>query len=215
MIVLIVQLNEILDPVYDTQVVSRLLLDCMARPGKINYLPDVKLYIGKEYSFSFPIARTLLDCNVSFTYLGSAKKDFSDEIIRCTGSRLAHSQQADFIFCDAKEQQPELALARSGILEFPNLGATVVMMVSHLFDELPQSSRDLTRVEFAGPDMQIKADIWLAGIHSDNLKWLSQQNQTHSLGKDVILVDREGRVACVPKSSQPVWEVDANELYCS
>lgn len=200
--------NQVFDPIFDSQEVSRLLTDCMAKPGKINYLPDVGLYLGKEHSFPLLIAKTLLDVDVSFAYLGPEKREFNREVMQCTGAKLGDMRHADFIFCNGKEKQSELFLAHRGMFEYATLGTTLIMTVNLLFDQKPQSLRNLARVELIGSGVNRIKRVWLTGMDYDNLDWLSQQSQLHPFRLDTILVDIEGKMACMPRSSRLKWHVD-------
>ncbi|HZD60043.1 MAG TPA: phosphonate C-P lyase system protein PhnH [Anaerolineae bacterium] len=208
---MILPVKEAFDPVFDAQQVFRLLLDCMARPGKINYLPDIKIFVGKGTSFLYLIARTLLDTEVSFAFIDTAKTGLDKEIMRCTGSRLVDVERADFILCDGRIRQSDLYLANIGTLEFPDRAATVVMKVSQLLEQRPQVPWELFKVDLTGPGIDGSKSIWLDGIHKDNLDWLSLQNQNYPLGVDTVLVDIEGRVACMPRRSELKWEVDTRQ----
>lgn len=207
---MILSLKEVFDPALDNQRVFRLVLDCMARPGKVNYLPDIGFYVGKEYSFLSLIAKAFMDIEVSFTYLGLAKRNFIQEITRCTGAKVVDVQNADFIFCDGRERQNDLCYANRRTLECPDSGPTVIMGINHLFDQKPWGRRNLARVELVSPSDNDSRQIWIAGVHYDNLDWLLQQNQIHPFGMDIILVDMEGKVTCVPRNTNPKWELEWN-----
>jgi len=211
---MILQVWEDYNQVFYNQKIFRLLLDCMARPGKINLLPQPQPPGDRDYSFLLHIAGALLDNEVSFACLNGEETGFAAEIVRSTGARPVKVEQADFIFCDGREKQAGLFLANPGTLQFPDTGATVIMTINQLSDKEFAGCPEFTRVELTGPGVNGKRQVWLAGIHQDNLKWLALQNREYPLGADAVLVDREGRIACVPRSGKLTGEVAANELCC-
>jgi alpha-D-ribose 1-methylphosphonate 5-triphosphate synthase subunit PhnH len=208
---MILPVKEAFDLAYDTQRVFRLLLDSMARPGKINYLPDIKLLIGKENSFPYLIARTLLDTEVTFTCLDINDEPNAKDIFRCTGARSVDVEHADFIFCDGRRAQGELALAHPGTTDLSETGTTVVMVIDHLYGQPPGSYGELIRLELSGPGVNGATQLWLSGMHRDNIGGPTPRSHDYHLGTDTtILVDLEGKIACLPRSSRPAWDVESD-----
>lgn len=106
------------DDVHDTQKIFRIMLDSMARPGKINVLPSIYL-LRKDENFLYLIAKTLLDIEVTFCFL--PQNNFLEyQIKQDTGSSTAPIDKADYIFCDGRKENKNLYLAKQGSLFFLN-----------------------------------------------------------------------------------------------
>ncbi|MDP2210550.1 MAG: phosphonate C-P lyase system protein PhnH [Candidatus Aquicultor sp.] len=196
------------DPVFDAQKIFRLILDCMARPGKINYLLGIHVFAEKEDNSFYLIARTLLDNEIYFVCLDDETDSLTREISLSTGAIQAVVEQADFIFCDGRKEQADLYLAKPGTPDSPDQGATVIMYVDGLLIEKPDVGEGYATIGLSGPGIDGKKEIWIAGIHHDNLHWLALQNRDYPLGTDTILVDLEGGIMCIPRSSSVTWEVN-------
>lgn len=204
-------LKDSFNTVFDSQRIFRIILDSMARPGKINCLPQIHLLDG-EYNFPFLIARTLLDSEVGFACLDK-EETLGQRIRDATGARPVDVSSAEFVFCDGRKRQEDLYRTNPGTLLFPDKGATVVMTVGRLGLQRPEEGvEDLKEVELEGPGICGKKKVWISGIHEYNLKWLLLQNKEYPKGVDAILLDLDGRILCLPRSTKITRRVEGYGL---
>lgn len=192
-------LKDNFNTVFDSQRIFRIILDSMARPGKINCLPQIHLLDG-EYNFPFLIAKTLLDSEVGFACLDK-EETLGQRIRDATGARLVDVSSAEFVFCDGRKRQEDLYRTNPGTLLFPDKGATVVMTVGRLgLQRLEEDGEELKEVELEGPGICGKTWVCISGMHEYNLGWLLLQNKEYPKGVDAILLDLDGKILCLPRS---------------
>lgn len=167
----------------------RVLLKAMSRPGRIYPLPD--------FPAGMPAAAGLLGClldnETSLAVIGDSElESFLPGHLGCLSSE---PEEADFVLVGrgAERGRRDLAL-RCGSLEYPDRGATIVYLV----DELAEGGDTLS---LAGPGIDGGISLNIGGLDNDDLRYLQQLNSSYPLGVDAIFLDRQGRIACVPRSS--------------
>jgi alpha-D-ribose 1-methylphosphonate 5-triphosphate synthase subunit PhnH len=189
-------LESISDQVFTSQRFYRLLLDAMARPGKIMTLP--RLEIDPPKGLSWPIvglAFTLLDQETTFATLPN-DESWNRYLCLNTGSRQAAVSGAEFIILDGRVELPELLAVSRGDLLFPDRGATLMVMVPAVGD----AGAD-TRLTLQGPGIPGKRDLWLSGLRLSNLERVRTLNREFPLGVDLMICDNSGALVCIPRSS--------------
>lgn len=190
------------DPVLDCQRVFRLILGCMARPGKIELLVPEKPDQATDRAMVM-IAMSLLDEETTFAVLGEGE----EQLARCcrliAGGRMVPPEQADFVFVSGAQARPEITGLRRGSLFFPDQGATVVCRVEML---LPETRAGEVCLRLQGPGVQGEVFLGVAGLARENLAYLCEANAEFPLGVDIILVSDCGQVACIPRSASIDWE---------
>ncbi|OAT85468.1 phosphonate C-P lyase system protein PhnH [Desulfotomaculum copahuensis] len=192
------------DRVFDTQRIFRLLLDVMARPGKICRLPALKLQPPAELNlFAAGIALTLLDSETSFAVLPE-NASVQTYLHMNTGARLEDASRAAFVLFNGREDRPELAGVERGHLLAPEKGATLVAAVT----ALSGSGGGEMEIALRGPGVGGTSTIAVSGLHQDNLKRIIHLNREFPLGVDLILADCGGSLAAVPRSSTIRREVN-------
>lgn len=190
------------DKVFDTQRIYRLTLDAMARPGKVNALPALRLNPPAGLSqAAAAVALTLLDSETGFCVLPSdqAVKDY---LMIHTGAAFYPLHSAEFIVISGRESNPQLGEVCCGTLLAPEKGATLIMMVDSL-----AGTAGGTKLRLSGPGIKESSLLNISGLDQENLKIIAEMNQEYPLGIDVIYADNSGNVACVPRSSSLRWEV--------
>lgn len=188
---------------YDTQIVFRHLLDCMARPGKVNPVPGAVLQkIGsrRDHPLLVAVALTLLDGEVTFAVLGEEMQQMLSFLAVYTGGRPVPPAAADFVFVPGTRPWSEILELRRGNLLFPDLGATAIFAVEDLFPEAAKEL-DLT-LSLRGPGVPGRRMLGIRGLARENVGFLQEANHEFPLGLDVILVSAGGRLACLPRSVQ-------------
>ncbi|WP_307225007.1 phosphonate C-P lyase system protein PhnH [Pectinatus haikarae] len=190
------------DKVLDAQQVYRLLLDAMARPGKINTLSMsecLKPPRGLQ-SGTAAVALTLLDQGTGFCFLSAGRQE-PDYLTANTGAAAQSVDVAELIIFSGCECV-QLDKVCCGSLLSPEQGATLLIMVEEL-----SSTEGRLCLRLTGPGIRNHCDLFINGLALKNLETISCMNKEFPLGIDVIYTDKSGNVACIPRSSSMHWKV--------
>jgi alpha-D-ribose 1-methylphosphonate 5-triphosphate synthase subunit PhnH len=188
------------DEVFDAQRHYRILLDSMARPGKINLLPKtVSSPPGGINAASALVGFALLNADTCFCAIGPDRGKIAHYLSLNTSSRPAAHEQADFIFLPALQEGRELQEAKKGSLSYPEEGATVVADAEEISSMHLDDSVGLT---LKGPGVDGERKVYVRGLHPAVLEMLQAQNIEFPLGIDAILTDKEDRIFCIPRSNR-------------
>ncbi|WP_332239116.1 phosphonate C-P lyase system protein PhnH [Sporolactobacillus sp. KGMB 08714] len=192
------------DEVRDTQIVFRQLLDCMARPGKINSVSPFLRKIGTQLPCSprmFMIASILLDYEVGFHLISAGKIDAFHFIEWRTRSRHVAINQADYLLVDAavdaRAIDEIMDTVRTGTLQSPERSATLILGVDGLSDRagLPLA------LTLKGPGIKEKRRLFIAGMDKEWLEKRKQVNKEYPTGCDFILMTAAGEMAALPRTT--------------
>ncbi len=199
-------MSSVLEPCFDrvftSQRLFRLLLDAMARPGKIVPLPALDLDPPQGLTcFMAGLAFTLLDRETSFAVLPGCEP-WSRYLLLNSGSRAAAVSEAEFIIVDGQADLPSLLDVRRGDLLFPDRGATLMIMLSGIGAEYGDIGLALQ-----GPGVFGVRTVHLSGLCPANLERVIDLNREFPLGVDLILSDSRGALVCIPRSSTIIREV--------
>lgn len=136
------------DPVFDAQEHYRLLLDAMARPGKINILPRLLLSVpdtatgaasqpgsGTLTDAAALVGFALLNADVSFFVDGPGADLASRYLLVNTSARPAALEEADFVFAPGRASAVLVEAMKKGSLPYPEEGATLILSVGALATE--------------------------------------------------------------------------------
>jgi len=186
----------------DGQTAFRVFLDSMARPGQLRRLDASKLAPPAELAAaSALVGLCLLDSEVSFHCAG-----FSPEVAEYfrinTNSRPATAAEADFVFLAGSSRLDEVAVAKTGDPEYPELSATLVLQVSQLSEE-PMAGG--LRVATSGPGVDGVQRFSVSGLDTAFLTLLRRTNEEFPLGLDLILTCGDS-VMSLPRSQRLEWE---------
>lgn len=199
--------ETIYDPVFDAQQHYRLLLDAMARPGKINTLPRMLLAPPPGLSGAAALVGfALLDADASFCV-----QDGNAAIVRYlvgnTSSRPAGVGNADFVFAGGLASPAMVSAMKKGSLSYPDEGATLVLDVEGLAEDVGRLAYEGAglAVTVSGPGVAGKKTFFVDGLNSSLLEVLQECNAEFPVGVDLILADASYCVACIPRSSQVSW----------
>lgn len=195
------------DEVFDAQKHFRLLLDSMARPGKINRIEPVVLAPPPGLSTaSVMVAFALMDADSTFEMVGMFH---GEDVYICSNTNARHTpvEHAHFIFAQADESPDFLDSADCGNLLYPDTAATVVLQLEEASASPLAGGLKLT---LEGPGIEGASTIWARGFSEDLLLALQARNAEFPLGLDTILtfVDRSGApcIACLPRTTHVAWE---------
>ncbi|HET6253948.1 MAG TPA: phosphonate C-P lyase system protein PhnH [Puia sp.] len=191
--------REILyDDVYDAQGHYRLLLDSMARPGKINVLPEMELTAPKGiHAAGALVGFALMNADVTYYVEGPTAFEVGRYLLVNTSARPVGREEADYVFLDGSAPAELLQELKVGSLPYPEDGATVVAAV----DGLASEGEGLVLL-LKGPGVAGEKKLCVIGLDRTFFEALATINGEFPLGIDVILTDGERRVACIPRSTK-------------
>jgi alpha-D-ribose 1-methylphosphonate 5-triphosphate synthase subunit PhnH len=195
-------LEPAFDKVFDTQRIYRLMLDAMARPGKILALPRLDIYPPSGLSgYASGLAFTLLDGETSFAVL-PGNSPWQDYLAVNTGARPVSPADAEFVLLAGGEYAPQIAGVSRGSLLAPERGATLFVMVDAL-----SANGGGVRLTLTGPGIEKRREVAVDGLNLANLDNILTLNQEYPLGVDTFFTDRQGCLMALPRSSAVGWEV--------
>jgi len=195
-------LESTFDHVFTAQRFYRLLLDAMARPGKIVTLSKLEIDPPEGLSWSITgLAFTLLDQETTFAVLPE-NESLNRYLSLNTGSRQAALSSAEFIIIDGRVDLPELLEINRGDLLFPDRGATLMVMAPVVGGEGTD-----TRLTLQGPGIHGEVSLALGGLCPGNLERVQTLNREFPLGVDLMISDNSGALVCIPRSSTIVMGV--------
>lgn len=190
----------IMDYVHDIQGVYREILTCMSRPGYIGNLKiqaekmdvDVDMLRG-----TLLVAITFIDSEVSFFVEGDKQDELEGYIHQMTYGRIEDVVDADYLILsyggDRVVKEDRLGSVKNGTLIDPQNSATVIVEVDRI-----SGDKDLA---MKGPGIE---NISYMKVDTD-IDWISireEKNIEYPLGIDFILIDKENKVVCIPRTTQ-------------
>ncbi len=209
-----------------TQTLFRALLDGMARPGKVQSMeaPTIPSPYAND-RFLIGILLTLLDQEVTLA-MDAAGTETSQFVQLYTLARRAGWESCDFAVIDGASPV-DLTLLKRGTFTFPDESATVICRAGAVSDRL-EGARSLTaqggadfaqgqadqpgaggsinqsllKLNLAGPGIKDSRTLYLYGIKEQFITQLQVCNMEFPLGIDLILYDGDGRLCCIPRTTQ-------------
>lgn len=187
----------------------RVLLDCLARPGKIGQLPvppisgAPALPTGSAPNLAAVAAcMSLLDQTVSFTQAVAGQWLATDHpltnwiALRCNASPVVPSQ-ADFALFHDPASLPLIGELKQGTLLAPERSCTLFLCVPTI------DAGDEVTLYLTGPGINGGVGVGLPGLKPSELAVLAQR-QPFPLGVDIFLIDRRARCLGLPRTTQIV-----------
>jgi alpha-D-ribose 1-methylphosphonate 5-triphosphate synthase subunit PhnH len=165
----------------------RVILQGMSHPGKVFSLPS------SPEAGAIDLLGCLMDNEVSFTVIDD--RDMEAALALHTGSRPVAPEEADFLIVRDGTTDGRLTSCRRGSLEYPDTGATVIYLVEELYegDE---------GIVLSGPGVNGTISLQVKGLQTSEFHLLQKVNSEFPLGVDALFLDRNGRIACIPRSSK-------------
>ncbi len=188
------------EPVFDSQSTFRVVLDAMARPGKVGLLTATDSRCPLPGSAGLAaVAQTLLDHEVTFAVMPGLEESetaFTRYLAATTGSRPVSIAEADYVFAGASLAPDVLTTLKRGSLAFPDEGATLLLLVNDIEDDSGVS------VTMTGPGIPGTKARHLSGLGTETLAERRTANAEIPRGVDLLLVDTHGRVLGLPRTTQ-------------
>lgn len=197
------------DPVHGSQQTFRRLLDAMARPGQVQSLTNTPLAVPAPWPVAVGLlALTLVDQAVALAATGQGADDLAQYLQFNTGANLADPSEAEYVFGHGGDSSLPILVSRlrTGTLEEPHTGATLVVAVQALGEGVQGHHLLLT---LAGPGIPEQRQLAVSGLSPAVLAARAAAVAEFPMGIELVLVDPRCMVACLPRSTQCVWEVSA------
>lgn len=189
-----------LDLVHDIQKAYRQVLDSMSQPGKINTIHEQAMKNSLEigcFPSTIVLIQMLFDTEIKFKVCSKHEKEWVKLINQLTYAQVSNADEADFILIlnDAERKEAEMALkmANVGDLQNPQYGATFIVEARSL-----NSGQEL---KITGPGIMTERLIKVDTL--ENLMDLrAEKNAEYPLGIDLIFIDSQDHVLCLPRTTQ-------------
>lgn len=194
------------DYVHDTRRLYRSLLDCMARPGKINSISALLQTVPGDLPCSngtYAIGRTLLDHQVGFyLYTGTTGDAEAVNYLQwLTGGVPLAVKEADYLFFDSQPSPEQIAEVmhsiRVGTLLEPEKSATMIIRVAGV----SHSSEHGQPMVLHGPGINGRRTLFVDGLHSEWLHLRAERNSEYPTGCDFILYGEDGNLTALPRTT--------------
>jgi alpha-D-ribose 1-methylphosphonate 5-triphosphate synthase subunit PhnH len=182
-------------PVIDAQRAFRMVLDAMARPGRVVGIDLVPAGPPPLDPATAAVMLTLVDGDTPLWLDGAAATGAAMDYARFhCGCRLAsRPQEASFAVIANVAQMPPLAAFPAGSDEYPDRSATLILQLPSLF-----GGRPLT---LAGPGIRHGAQLAVAGLPAAFPHWLEENHAMFPRGVDLIFTSGR-QLAALPRSTR-------------
>ena len=195
----------------------RALLDAMARPGTLAELPKPTGFVSADavscglFPASVTLADVVLDAATSVFVSGQDRATAQRALCARTHARSLPASQAAFVFVPAGIRSHEaaslVAELAPGTLASPHLGATCVVECDTLVGVGPDGrctgsasgGETPSAWYLSGPG--VDGSVELSCDRGDVIASRVARGDEFPCGIDMVLVDKVGHVACIPRSS--------------
>jgi len=187
------------DKIFDAQRHYRLLLDSMARPGKINAFPLMEFAPPAGiHAASALVGFTLLNTDVSCCAMRDDAEEITRYLVLNTAAAVATVEDADFVFLKGTETAEIVERVKGGTLSYPENSATLVIDVTGISSE---ARAGYMALHLKGPGIEKERMLFVEGLAPAFLEQLKIRNAEFPLGIDCILADAHWQIACLPRST--------------
>jgi alpha-D-ribose 1-methylphosphonate 5-triphosphate synthase subunit PhnH len=198
----------------------RLLLDSLARPGKITRL-DYPHFLDEPLSsyseqpttkiplnlYALGALLTLLDREVSFLlsahgrWLGH-EDPLTQWLALRSGATVGKPETAAFaFFCEGSSNGLLIQLHPGTLLE-PEISTTAIYCVEHLTTSHPTPDKRWLTLELQGPGIFQVCTLNIAGLDKTEISHILATRQHYPLGIDVFLIDAVGHCIGLPRTTR-------------
>lgn len=188
------------DIVFDAQEHFRLLLDSMARPGKINTFPASEIFPPEGLNTGSALTFfALLNADVTYFICSENAAAITEYLVINTASQQAEISVADYIFLPEGYFGEELGDARTGTPVYPEDSATFIAQCD-LISNTPH--RGSVKIKLQGPGVNGEAEVFVSGVDARLLDFAIEQNSEYPIGLDLIITDHYNNLLCIPRSNK-------------
>ncbi len=174
-----------------SQAVFRVLLESLARPGRVFQLPAENDEAGPGI---VPLALAVIGSKVAV----AGAPPWQARICRATGALPTGIEEASLVAIYGTAEAGTVSRLRRGCAEAPEEGAKVGLACGTLSGGGPGE----TTIELSGPGVPGRTLLGVNGVGREVFDALRAANAMFPAGVDVWLVDERGRVAGLPRSAR-------------
>ncbi|MGW4124862.1 phosphonate C-P lyase system protein PhnH [Nocardia sp. NPDC004711] len=184
----------------------RTLLATLSRPGHIELLA-APAFLDHPVPVAcwVPLALASRDTTIALVGLSAAT---ADEIVERTGARLTDTETAELIAFTRAPRTGELTSLARGTATRPEAGASAAVEVASLASEQHPETPAL-RLDISGPGVAGTITVLVAPGDTDLDMVLGERQRACGqppTGIDLWLLDGDGRVLGLPRSSTITWK---------
>ena len=191
------------DPrIIGTQQTFRVALAAMTTPGRIGQLawePELSDQIAGPDRWLAALLLALADHEVSLAVeLADRSNTFAGEIVRWTRAAMAIPDAADMVVAEAGTMDAGLpARLRRGSLQYPDDATLLIIQVERLGDDATGG----TVLSLEGPGVDGRISLRVDDVSPDVIAARDVAVSQYPTGIDLLLVDRDGRIAGIPRTT--------------
>jgi alpha-D-ribose 1-methylphosphonate 5-triphosphate synthase subunit PhnH len=174
-----------------SQAVFRVLLESLARPGRIFQFPATSKEAGPGI---VPLALAVIGSKVAV----AGAPEWQARICRATGAQPADIEAASLVAIYGPAKAEAITRLRRGSANTPEDGAKVGLACG----ALTAGHQGDTTIELKGPGVPGRMLLGVNGVGPEVFDALREANARFPAGVDVWLVDERGRVAGLPRSAR-------------
>lgn len=173
----------------------RVILDALARPGKVSQLPRLIGSSVPAFATSLTVLLSLGDHLTSIYLDHEFRVTAVEKLLRFhTGSQLVQERErTDFAVLNAARAEIGLERWKRGDPEYPDQSATLIIQTTSLNQGAP--------VQFAGPGIQSSTTVRIANVRPSFWEARAAVNAIAPLGIDLIFVTPSEILGC-PRSTR-------------
>jgi alpha-D-ribose 1-methylphosphonate 5-triphosphate synthase subunit PhnH len=177
-----------------SQAVFRVLLESLARPGRVFQLPAPGAEAGPGI---VPLALAVIGSKVAV----AGAPEWQARICRATGAQPADIEAASLVAIYGTAEAETITRLRRGSASAPEDGAKVGLACGALTAG-HAGHEGATTIELKGPGVPGRTLLGVTGVSRAVFDALQEANARFPAGVDVWLVDERGRVAGLPRSAR-------------
>ncbi|MDP4823031.1 MAG: phosphonate C-P lyase system protein PhnH [Aestuariivirgaceae bacterium] len=183
----------LLNPAIASAEAFRVILDAMARPGRISNLGDVQDMLPLVNS-TWTVLLTLCDHATGvFLPADYAASSVISALQFHAGARIvADPAQAAFVLAKASDATALLAACDMGSPEYPDRSATLIIQCNEL---------NHNGVTLSGPGIQTTQGFGAVGMDAGFWQALSERRQYYPRGTDLFFT-APGQISAIPRSTR-------------
>jgi alpha-D-ribose 1-methylphosphonate 5-triphosphate synthase subunit PhnH len=185
---------------FTSQAVFRVLLESLARPGRVLPLPATGSGPETERPGPGIVPLALAVIGATVAVIEGPSRRWQARICRATGASEAAIGDASLVAIYGSADPEMISRLRRGSAAAPEDGAKVGLACTALTEGGPG---DVT-LEISGPGVPGRARLGVDGVDRDVFGALRAANSMFPAGVDVWFVDERGQVAGLPRSARQV-----------